>query len=182
MGAHLQNPAISVDGRQCHHRVAVVAQCGPTLSRWLSCTCVVSLPISARDARIEVSRCRGIGEICRQSRSRGQAPARRSLCPACSQRRRYGRMHRGNSMMTNQSTEAMLPLQILRLPQVCRITGLCRSMIYQLESQRRFPCRVRIGARAVGWVESEVHVWLARRIRHHRACIHPAARPPDLAE
>lgn len=64
---------------------------------------------------------------------------------------------------------AMLPAQILRLPQVCRITGLCRSMIYQLESQRRFPCRVRIGARAVGWVESEVQSWVAERIQRHRA-------------
>ncbi|HWL64143.1 MAG TPA: AlpA family phage regulatory protein [Steroidobacteraceae bacterium] len=42
-------------------------------------------------------------------------------------------------------------------------------MIYQLESERRFPCRVRIGARAVGWVEAEVQGWLAGRIEHHRA-------------
>ena len=41
-------------------------------------------------------------------------------------------------------------------------------MIYQLESQRRFPSRVRIGLRAVGWVESEVQLWLASRIEHHR--------------
>lgn len=42
-------------------------------------------------------------------------------------------------------------------------------MIYQLESERRFPTRVRIGLRAVGWVESEVQLWLASRIEHHRA-------------
>ena len=42
-------------------------------------------------------------------------------------------------------------------------------MIYQLESERRFPCRVRIGARAVGWVEAEVQGWLAGRIERHRA-------------
>ena len=42
-------------------------------------------------------------------------------------------------------------------------------MIYQLESNRRFPCRVRIGARAVGWVESEVQRWLADRIERCRA-------------
>ncbi|MEX0733675.1 MAG: AlpA family phage regulatory protein [Steroidobacteraceae bacterium] len=55
------------------------------------------------------------------------------------------------------------------MPQVCKVTGLGRSMIYQLESQRRFPSRVRIGLRAVGWVESEVQLWLARRVEHHRA-------------
>lgn len=42
-------------------------------------------------------------------------------------------------------------------------------MIYQLESERRFPTRVRIGLRAVGWVASEVQHWLANRIEHHRA-------------
>jgi prophage regulatory protein len=60
-------------------------------------------------------------------------------------------------------------VQILRLPQVCKVTGLGRSMIYQLESEHRFPIRVRIGLRAVGWVESEVQLWLASRIEHHRA-------------
>lgn len=65
---------------------------------------------------------------------------------------------------------ASLPsVQILRLPQVCKVTGLGRSMIYQLESERRFPCRVRIGARAVGWVEAEVQLWLLGRIEQHRA-------------
>ena len=52
-------------------------------------------------------------------------------------------------------------LQVLRLPQVCKVTGLCRSMIYQLETDQRFPRRVKIGVRAVGWVEGEVQEWLA---------------------
>lgn len=65
----------------------------------------------------------------------------------------------------------MTEVQILRLPQVCKVTGLGRSMIYKLESQHRFPSRVRIGLRAVGWVESEVQFWLTSRIAHHRA--HP---------
>jgi prophage regulatory protein len=60
-------------------------------------------------------------------------------------------------------------LQILRLPQVCKVTGLGRSMIYQLEAEQRFPHRVRIGLRAVGWVESEVQAWLANRIERSRA-------------
>jgi prophage regulatory protein len=72
-----------------------------------------------------------------------------------------------NSRITNSLATALLPAQILRLPQVCRMTGLGRSMIYQLEAERRFPCRVRIGARAVGWVESEVQGWLAARIQHY---------------
>ena len=71
--------------------------------------------------------------------------------------------------MANHSLPSAPRVQILRLPQVCKVTGLGRSMIYQLEAQQRFPCRVRIGARAVGWVEAEVQGWLAGRIEHHRA-------------
>jgi hypothetical protein len=48
-------------------------------------------------------------------------------------------------------------------------------MIYQLESDRRFPCRVRIGARVVGRVESEVQRWLADRIERYCA---QASSPP----
>lgn len=43
----------------------------------------------------------------------------------------------------------------------------------ELEAERRFPCRVRIGARAVGGVESEVQIWLAGRIQYHRAILGP---------
>lgn len=56
------------------------------------------------------------------------------------------------------------PIVILRLPDVCRITGLCRSLVYELESNGSFPRRVPLGARSVGWVESEVQSWLAARV------------------
>lgn len=62
-------------------------------------------------------------------------------------------------------------VQMLRLPQVCKVTGLSRSSIYQLEAERRFPIRVKIGARAVGWVDAEVQRWLVDRIELHRAHI-----------
>lgn len=55
------------------------------------------------------------------------------------------------------STSGLQPksVQVLRLAQVTHMTGLCRSMIYQLESQQRFPHRIKIGARAVGWIEDD---------------------------
>ena len=70
--------------------------------------------------------------------------------------------------MSANPVATMSFLQILRLPQVCKVTGLGRSMIYQLEAERKFPHRVRIGLRAVGWVESEVQAWLANRIESNR--------------
>jgi len=64
--------------------------------------------------------------------------------------------------MTNSTNDGSL--KILRLPQVCEVTGLCRSMIYQLEADLRFPQRVKIGIRAVGWLDKEVNAWLIKRI------------------
>ncbi len=60
-------------------------------------------------------------------------------------------------------------IQILRLPQVCARTGLCRTMIYQLEAEERFPHRIKISVRAVGWLEEEVQEWLTQRVEaNHR--------------
>jgi prophage regulatory protein len=52
----------------------------------------------------------------------------------------------------------------LRLRQVTQLTGLGRSMIYQMQAEGRFPQRIKLGERAVGWLESEVRDWLATRI------------------
>ena len=54
--------------------------------------------------------------------------------------------------------------RLLRLQQVGELTGLRRSMIYQLEADGNFPRRVKLATRAVGWVESEIRDWIAARI------------------
>jgi prophage regulatory protein len=54
--------------------------------------------------------------------------------------------------------------RLLRLQQVGEITGLRRSMIYQLEADGNFPRRVKLATRAVGWVESEIRAWISARI------------------
>ena len=58
--------------------------------------------------------------------------------------------------------------RILRLAQVRQMTGLGRSCIYQLQAQNQFPQRIKICARAVGWIESEVQQWVANRIFQSR--------------
>lgn len=57
---------------------------------------------------------------------------------------------------------------ILRLPAVKTRTGLSRSTIYLRVSQGTFPKPVSLGARAVGWVESEIQEWLQRQIETSR--------------
>lgn len=56
----------------------------------------------------------------------------------------------------------------LRLKEVCQLTGLGRSMIYQMQAEQRFPQRIKLGERAVGWLEREVQEWLAQRIEFSR--------------
>jgi prophage regulatory protein len=69
---------------------------------------------------------------------------------------------------TPQTPAPSSPSRVLRLKEVCRVTGLGRSFIYQLQAERRFPQSIKIGARAVGWLESEVREWIDSRIRVSR--------------
>lgn len=71
-------------------------------------------------------------------------------------------------MTLSPQPTAATPLQILRLEQVCRRTGLSRSLVYQLEAENQFPKRVRLTERAVGWIEGEVQGWLAERVAGSR--------------
>ena len=73
-------------------------------------------------------------------------------------------------------------VQILRLPAVCRATGLGRSMVYQLEAANRFPRRIKIGARAVGWIEAEIQSWLADRIITSRGSVDLAIKPSNSTQ
>lgn len=74
------------------------------------------------------------------------------------------------STVTSPPTAATPHQRILRLPEVCALTGLGRSFIYQLQAEGRFPQRIKLGARAAGWVEEEVQMWLGDRIAESRRC------------
>jgi prophage regulatory protein len=63
---------------------------------------------------------------------------------------------------------------ILRLPAVKARTGLSRSSIYLRVADGSFPRPISLGARAVGWVESEIETWIARKILESRGCDSPA--------
>jgi prophage regulatory protein len=47
--------------------------------------------------------------------------------------------------------------------------GLSRSSIYCAVAEKRFPQPVRLGARAVGWLESEVDDWVNNQIALSRS-------------
>ena len=57
---------------------------------------------------------------------------------------------------------------ILRLPAVKARTGLSRSTIYLRVNDGTFPKSINLGARAVGWLESEIDNWLSQKIEQSR--------------
>ena len=61
---------------------------------------------------------------------------------------------------TNQS--------LIRLQEVLKRTGFGKAWIYRLISEGRFPAPVKIGVRAVAFVESEVDEWIQSVIETSR--------------
>jgi prophage regulatory protein len=92
----------------------------------------------------------------------------RSYPPALSQ-------DRNKPALETRAVPRIDPIRIVRLPQVIEATGLGKTKIYELQSQRLFPMRIQITAHMVGWVEEEIQAWLTRRIAA-RPCL-PAPRP-----
>jgi prophage regulatory protein len=60
-------------------------------------------------------------------------------------------------------------IRFVRLPEVKEISGLSRSTVYARVKEGRFPPPVRIGARAVGWIEHELLRWAEDRVTEARA-------------
>lgn len=54
--------------------------------------------------------------------------------------------------------------EILRLPEVIKITGRSRSSIYADIAEGAFPAPIGLGARAVGWLKSDVNFWIEEKI------------------
>ncbi|GAA0794846.1 helix-turn-helix transcriptional regulator [Marinobacterium sediminicola] len=56
--------------------------------------------------------------------------------------------------------------RLIRIKEVCNLTGISRSHIYLLASKGMFPKSVDLipGGAAKAWVEQEVHDWINQRI------------------
>lgn len=57
----------------------------------------------------------------------------------------------------------MLPERILRKPELIARLGLSDATIWRRERKGDFPKRISLGGKAVGWIESEVDAWLAKK-------------------
>lgn len=58
---------------------------------------------------------------------------------------------------------------ILRLPATIAQVGKCRSSIYRDVAAGTFPQPVKLGARSIGFLKSEVDAWVADRVKVSRA-------------
>ncbi|TDQ24713.1 AlpA family transcriptional regulator [Raoultella sp. BIGb0149] len=58
--------------------------------------------------------------------------------------------------------------KLIRLPEVIKRTGFGKTWIYELIRAGRFPLQVKIGERAVAFIESEVDAWIDNAIAHSR--------------
>lgn len=57
-----------------------------------------------------------------------------------------------------------MSFNIIRFPEVLSRTGLSRSTIYSLIKTGQFALPIKLGARAVGWLESDVVDFIESRI------------------
>lgn len=75
------------------------------------------------------------------------------------------------------STEPSQSLRVLRLRHVIQRVGLSRSTIYDRINPKSsrydesFPKPIKIGASAIGWIESSISEWIESRIELGRALV-----------
>lgn len=55
--------------------------------------------------------------------------------------------------------------RVLRIKQVLDKTGIAKSSLYLMISKKLFPPAIKLGARSVGWLESEVDGWISMRVK-----------------
>lgn len=57
---------------------------------------------------------------------------------------------------------------LIRFLEVQRRTGYSKAWLYRLMSEGKFPASIKIGSRAIAFVESEVDAWIEQRIAESR--------------
>ncbi|WP_417420716.1 helix-turn-helix transcriptional regulator [Halomonas sp.] len=58
-----------------------------------------------------------------------------------------------------------MSMKLIRVKGVMERTGLARSTIYKYISLGQFPQPIKLGTRAVAWVESEIDTWINDSIK-----------------
>lgn len=81
----------------------------------------------------------------------------------------YGAMFNKIHEVSNMDDKSHSKSRIIRWPEVHERVGYCRSNIYYLIQSGDFPSPIKLGSRAVGWLESDVENWIESRIEQSRS-------------
>lgn len=57
---------------------------------------------------------------------------------------------------------------LIRFSEVQKRTGYSKAWLYRLMSQNRFPASIKIGSRAIAFIESEIDDWIEQSIVESR--------------
>lgn len=63
-----------------------------------------------------------------------------------------------------EALEGANPTRVMRLTEVCHTVGAKKSTVYLWISKGTFPKPLRLGPRTVGWLTSDIAMWLDERI------------------
>lgn len=66
------------------------------------------------------------------------------------------------------STPTTTPERLIRLPEVKNRTGLSTSDLYRRVEAGTFPRQIKLGVKAVAWIETEVQSWIEQTIHAAR--------------
>jgi len=64
----------------------------------------------------------------------------------------------------NECQEFFMSKRLIRINDVMDRTSLARSTVYKYISLGQFPKPIKLGTRAVAWVESEIEAWVQQSI------------------
>ncbi|MDI6539436.1 AlpA family transcriptional regulator [Pantoea ananatis] len=59
--------------------------------------------------------------------------------------------------------------RLIRMHEVLNRTGFCRAWIYRLIKQKRFPEPIKVGERAIAFLESEIDSWIDNLVNSTRS-------------
>ena len=80
-----------------------------------------------------------------------------------------------HKLIDDKTKQILDEIEFVRLPEVRSLTGLSTSTIYRMSASGTFPKQVKLGAKAVAWIKSEVQRWGREQVNRSRGHDLPAA-------
>lgn len=73
------------------------------------------------------------------------------------------------TQMQNPQPQDAQHIEYIKLPEVIKLVGIKTTTIYKMANEGTFPRQVKLGARSVAWIKSEVLQWNQEKAQASRA-------------